>query len=177
MRIRREPPVQVKTPAQLDRMREAGLIVARALAAAAAAAVPGVTTADLDAIAEREIRAAGGVPSFLGYHGYPGTICTSVNDEIVHGIPSPDRRLSAGDLISIDCGAIAGGWHGDAAVTVGVEPVAAAAARLIEACETALWQGLAQAWPGRSTPDWPCSMTSMPVLPHNTRAWPSTLGA
>jgi methionyl aminopeptidase len=132
MRIRRESPVQVKTPAQLDRMREAGLIVARALAAAAAAAVPGVTTSDLDAIAEREIRAAGGIPSFLGYHGYPGTICTSVNDEIVHGIPSPDRRLSAGDLISIDCGAIAGGWHGDAAVTVGVGPVAAAAARLIE---------------------------------------------
>jgi methionyl aminopeptidase len=153
MRIRRESPVQVKTPAQLDRMREAGLIVARALAAAAAAAVPGVTTSDLDAIAEREIRAAGGIPSFLGYHGYPGTICTSVNDEIVHGIPSPDRRLSAGDLISIDCGAIAGGWHGDAAVTVGVGPVAAAAARLIEACETALWQGLAQAWPGHRLTD------------------------
>jgi methionyl aminopeptidase len=153
MRIRREPPVQVKTPAQLDRMREAGLIVARALAAAAAAAAPGVTTADLDAIAEREIRAAGAVPSFQGYHGYPATICTSVNDEIVHGIPSPDRRLLAGDLISIDCGAIAGGWHGDAAVTVGVGPVSDEAARLIEDCETALWHGLAQAWPGRRLTD------------------------
>ncbi len=153
MRIRREPLVQVKTPAQLDRMREAGLIVAHALAAAAAAATPGVTTADLDAIAEREIRAAGAVPSFLGYHGYPATICTSVNDEIVHGIPSPQRRLAAGDLISIDCGAIAGGWHGDAAVTVSVGPVSAEAAQLIEACETALWHGLAQAWPGHRLTD------------------------
>jgi methionyl aminopeptidase len=153
MRIRREPPVQIKTPAQLDRMREAGLVVARALAAAAAAAAPGVTTADLDAIAEREIRSAGAVPSFKGYHGYPATICTSVNDEIVHGIPGPGRRLAAGDLISIDCGAIAGGWHGDAAVTVGVGPVSAEAARLIEACETALWHGLAQAWPGHRLTD------------------------
>ena len=153
MRIRREPLVQVKTPAQLDRMREAGLIVAHALAAAAAAAAPGVTTADLDAIAEREIRAAGAVPSFLGYHGYPASICTSVNDEIVHGIPSPHRRLAAGDLISIDCGAIAGGWHGDAAVTVAVGPVSAEAARLTEACETALWHGLAQAWPGHRLTD------------------------
>ncbi len=153
MRIRREAPVQIKTPAQLDRMREAGLVVASALAAAAAAVAPGVTTADLDAIAEREIRSAGAVPSFLGYHGYPATICTSVNDEIVHGIPGPGRRLSAGDLISIDCGAIAGGWHGDAAVTVGVGPVSPEASRLIEACEAALWQGIAQAWPGRRLTD------------------------
>src|SRR6266581_3112203 len=145
MRIRREPPVQLKTPAQLDLMRAAGLVVASALDATVAAVRPGVSTADLDAIAEHEIRAAGAVPSFLGYHGYPATICTSVNDEIVHGIPSADRRLAAGDLISIDCGAIVDGWHGDAAVTVGVGPVGADAARLIEDCETALWLGQARA--------------------------------
>ncbi len=153
MRIRREPPIQIKSPAQLERMREAGLIVARALRATVSAVEPGVSTADLDAIAEREIRAAGAVPSFKGYHGFPATICTSVNDEIVHGIPSPDRRLAAGDLISIDCGAIAAGWHGDAAVTVGVGPIDDQAAGLIDACETALWHGLAQAWPGNRLTD------------------------
>jgi methionyl aminopeptidase len=153
MRMRREPPVQIKTLAQLDRMREAGLVVARALRAAVRAAEPGVSTADLDAIAEREIRAAGAVPSFKGYHGFPGTICASVNDEIVHGIPSPDRRLAAGDLISIDCGAIAAGWHGDAAVTVGVGPVDDEVARLLDACEIALWHGLAQARPGHRLTD------------------------
>jgi methionyl aminopeptidase len=146
--MRREPHIQIKTPAQLDRMREAGLVVARALHATAGAVEPGVSTADLDAIAEREIRAAGAVPSFKGYHGFPATICASVNDEIVHGIPSPDRRLAAGDLISIDCGAILAGWHGDAAVTVGVGAVDDEIARLIEACETALWRGLACARPG-----------------------------
>ena len=153
MRIRREPPIQIKSPAQLELMREAGLIVARALRAAVSAVEPGVSTADLDAIAEREIRAAGAVPSFKGYHGFPATICTSVNDEIVHGIPSPDRRLAEGDLISIDCGAIAAGWHGDAAVTVGVGPIDDQAAGLIDACETALWHGLARAWPGNRLTD------------------------
>jgi methionyl aminopeptidase len=153
MRIRREPPIQIKSPAQLERMREAGLVVARALRATVSAVEPGVTTADLDAIAEREIRAAGAVPSFKGYHGFPATICTSVNAEIVHGIPSPDRRLAAGDLISIDCGAIAAGWHGDAAVTVGVGTIDAETARLIEACETALWHGLARARPGNRLTD------------------------
>jgi methionyl aminopeptidase len=153
MRMRREPPIQIKSPAQLERMREAGLVVARALRAAVSAVGPGVTTAELDAIAEREIRAAGAVPSFKGYHGFPATICTSVNDEIVHGIPSPDRRLAAGDLISIDCGAIAAGWHGDAAVTVGVGAIDAETARLIEACETALWHGLALARPGNRLTD------------------------
>ncbi len=148
MRIRREPPVQVKTPAQLALMREAGLVVAAALDAAVAAVQPGITTADLDAIAEREIRAAGAVPSFLGYHGYPATICTSVNDEIVHGIPSAGRVLAAGDLVSIDCGAIVSGWHGDAAVTVGVGPVSDRAGALLRACETALWHSLARARPG-----------------------------
>src|SRR6266516_7671078 len=145
MRIRREPPVQLKTPAQLDLMRAAGLVVASALDATVAAVRPGVSTADLDAIAEHEIRAAGAVPSFLGYHGYPATICTSVNDEIVHGIPSADRRLAAGDLISIDCGAIVDGWHGDAAVTVGVGAPHPAHLRMAAVCEDAMWAGVAAA--------------------------------
>src|ERR1035438_10783495 len=112
MRMRQEPRIQLKTRGQIAAMRDAGLVVARALRAAAAAAEPGISTAELDAIAEREIRGAGAVPSFKGYHGFPAAICTSVNDPIVHGIPSPDMRLAAGDVISIDCGAIVGGWHG-----------------------------------------------------------------
>ena len=109
MRTRREPPIQIKTPAQLAVMREAGLVVARTLDAVSAAVEPGISTAELDALAEREIRGAGAVPSFKGYHGYPATICTSVNDEIVHAIPDPARRLREGDIISIDCGAIVDG--------------------------------------------------------------------
>jgi len=140
--------IQIKTPEQFAIMREAGLVVARTLDVVAAAVRPGVSTAELDALAEREIRAAGATPSFLGYHGYPATICTSVNEEIVHGIPTPARRLDEGDIISIDCGAIVGGWHGDAARTVGVGTISAEHAALLSACEAALWHGLAQARPG-----------------------------
>src|SRR6202023_1048562 len=107
-----------------------------------------IPPAALDAIAAREIRAAGAVPSFQGYHGYPATICTSVNDQIVHGIPSAARSLNEGDLVSIDCGAIVRGWHGDAAVTVGVGAISAEHAALLGACEDALWQGLAEAGGG-----------------------------
>jgi methionyl aminopeptidase len=140
--------IQIKTPDQFRMMREAGLVVARTLRLVAAAVQPGVSTAELDALAEREIRAAGATPSFKGYHGYPATICTSVNNEIVHGIPSPSRRLRDGDIISIDCGAIVRGWHGDAAVTVGVGSISAEHAALIDACRAALWRGLAQAQAG-----------------------------
>jgi len=145
---RRTQAIQIKTPEQFAIMREAGLVVARTLDVVAAAVRPGVSTAELDALAEREIRAAGATPSFLGYHGYPATICTSVNEEIVHGIPTPARRLDEGDIISIDCGAIVGGWHGDAARTVGVGTISAEHAALLSACEAALWHGLAQARPG-----------------------------
>src|ERR1700748_3908423 len=111
--------IQIKTPEQLAVMRDAGLVVARTLAAGTAAAKPGVSTAELDAMAEAEIRAAGATPSFKGYHGYPATICTSVNEEIVHGIPSPRRSLHEGGIISIDCGAILGGGDGGAAPSPG----------------------------------------------------------
>ena len=140
--------IEIKTPEQIAAMREAGLLVGRTLGVLTAAVRPGITTADLDALAEAEIRAAGGTPSFKGYHGYPATICASVNEEIVHGIPSPRRSLREGDIISIDCGAIVGGWHGDAAVTVGVGAISAADAALLETCQTALWRGLAQARAG-----------------------------
>ncbi|MGO8886219.1 MAG: type I methionyl aminopeptidase [Streptosporangiaceae bacterium] len=153
MRVRQEPPIQLKTPGQIAVMREAGLVVARALRAAAAAAEPGISTAELDAIAEREIRGAGAVPSFKGYHGFPATICTSVNDQIVHGIPSPRALLAAGDVLSIDCGAIVGGWHGDAALTIGIGEINGSLAALLAACEQALWHGLAQAVAGRRLTD------------------------
>ncbi len=153
MRIRHEPGVQIKTPAQLAVMWEAGQVVAAALRAAAAAVAPGVTTADLDHIASAEIAAAGAVPSFLGYHGFPATICTCINDEIVHGIPSTSRVLRDGDVISIDCGASVGGWHADAALTVGVASISAELTKLLGDCERALWQGLAAARPGARLSD------------------------
>ena len=153
MRSKREPGVQIKTPAQLEVMWEAGQVVAAALRAAAAAVAPGVTTADLDDIAREQIAAGGAVSSFLGYHGYPATICTSVNDEIVHGIPSTSRVLREGDVVSIDCGASVRGWHADAALTVGVGTISAELTKLLDDCERALWQGLAAARPGARLSD------------------------
>ena len=145
MRIRREPAIQVKTAAQLAAMAAAGQVTASALKAAAAAVAPGVSTAELDAIVAAEIRAAGATPSFLGYHGFPATICACVNDEVVHGIPRPGRRLRDGDVLSIDCGAVVDGWHADSALTVPVGTVRAELGRLVGACERALWHGLAAA--------------------------------
>jgi methionyl aminopeptidase len=151
--MRRGSSIQLKTPEQIGLMRAAGLVVARTLSTLTEAVRPGISTAELDAIAEEQIRGAGAVPSFKGYHGYPATICTSVNSEIVHGIPSPARRLADGDIISIDCGAILAGWHGDAAVTVPVGTISAGHAALIAACEAALRQGLAQAVAGHRLSD------------------------
>ena len=153
MRKMREPGVQIKTPAQLAIMWEAGQVVAAALRAVAAAVAPGVTTADLDDIASEQIAAGGAVSSFLGYHGYPATICASVNDEIVHGIPSASRVLREGDVVSIDCGASIRGWHADAALTVGVGTISAELTKLLGDCERALWQGLAAARPGARLSD------------------------
>src|ERR1022692_2146237 len=149
----REPSIELKTPAQFALMREAGLVVARTLHRVAAAVEPGISTAELDAIAEREIRDAGAQPSFKGYHGYPATICTSVNEQIVHGIPDAGTRLADGDVVSIDAGAIVGGWHGDAALTVAFGPVPDQVTALLRACERALWHGLAVAVAGRRLSD------------------------
>ena len=115
----RDRGLQIKTPEQIDLMRVAGRLVGETLELLRTAALPGVTTQELDSLAETNIRDHGGVPSFLGYGvpPFPATICTSVNDEVVHGIPGP-RTLVEGDVLSIDCGAIVEGWHGDAAITV-----------------------------------------------------------
>lgn len=136
--------LQIKTPEQIELMRAAGLVVGEALELLRNAVTPGCTTYDLDVLAEEFIRGRGATPSFKGYHGFPATICVSVNEEIVHGIPG-DRVIEAGDLISIDCGAIVDGWHGDAAVTVAVGQVSAAEAELVRVTEDALWRGLAAA--------------------------------
>jgi methionyl aminopeptidase len=153
MRLRRGAGIEIKTPEEFARMREAGLVVCRTLKALADAVRPGITTAELDAIAAREIEGAGAVPSFLGYFGYPATICTSVNEQIVHGIPDPAQRLRSGDIISIDCGAVLDGWHGDAALSVGVGEVSAEDQALLDACAAALWHGIAQARPGNHLGD------------------------
>jgi len=144
--------LQIKTPTQIELMRAAGLVVGQALQMLTQALVPGCTTAELDAAAEDFIRGQGATPSFKGYHGFPATICVSVNDEIVHGIPG-GRVIHAGDLVSIDCGAIVQGWHGDAAVTVAVGEVSDADAELVKVTEDALWQGLAAARVGRRLSD------------------------
>jgi methionyl aminopeptidase len=136
--------IQIKTETEIAKMRDAGLIVGAALELLRDAVAPGVTTAELDRLAEEHIRASGAVPSFKGYHGFPATICASVNDEIVHGIPGT-RVLREGDVISIDCGAIVDGWHGDAAITVPVGEIKPELRRLLEVCEEALWRGLAAA--------------------------------
>ncbi len=147
--------IQLKTDIEIEKMRLAGLVVAEALAAVRAAVAPGVTLRQLDAVAEDVIRSRGAIPSFLDYlpgvgyvprssgrNSFPATICTSVNDEIVHGIPD-DRRLVSGDIVSVDCGAILDGWHGDAAVTVPVGEVSNEAAHLLDVCEGSLWAGIA----------------------------------
>ena len=149
--MRRQLDIQIKTPAQIAKMREAGLVVHAALARIRAAVEPGVSTADLDAIAERVIRDAGAVPSFKGYHGYPATICSSVNEQIVHAIPSPDQVLRDGDLISIDCGAILDGWHGDSAITVPVGTVRPELLKMAAAAEDAMWAGIAAAARGAAS--------------------------
>jgi methionyl aminopeptidase len=145
--------IQLKTPDQIAKMREAGLVVARALNAMRAAVAPGVSTADLDAIARDVLREAGATSSFLGYHGYPAVICASVNDRVVHGIPSQGEKLSAGDLISIDFGAIVDGWHGDSAISVPVGEVSAEVADLSATCEASMWAGLAVARAGARLSD------------------------
>lgn len=134
--------IQIKTAEQLDKMRAAGLVVARTLELLRSSVEPGLTPLDLDAIAEKAIRDQGAIPSFKGYQGFPATICASVNEEVVHGIPTDKRKLREGDIISIDCGAILDGWHGDSAITVPVGEVDPKLTELIRVTEEAMWQGI-----------------------------------
>ncbi len=135
--------VPARTPGEIEAMAAAGAVVGRALQACVAAARAGTSTAELDAVAEAVIRSAGAVPSFLGYHGFPGSICTSVNDRVVHGIPAAEEILADGDLLSIDCGAILEGWHGDSALTVAVGRVTGADEQLSRACRESMEAGIA----------------------------------
>src|SRR3954462_15819340 len=142
----RDRGIEIKTPEQIEKMRVAGLLVGETLELLRGSVRAGVSTGELDAIAEDNIRSHGGIPSFQGYGHppFPGSICASVNDEVVHGIPG-DRVLEDGDLISIDCGAIVDGWHGDAAITVPVGEVNADLHRLMEVTEGSMWAGFAAA--------------------------------
>lgn len=138
--------VILRTPAEIEQMRRAGSLVGQVLEKLREHVAPGVSTRELDAIAENMIRSRGGVPSFKGYRGYPASICASVNNEIIHGIPG-DRMLVDGDIISIDCGAMLGGYHGDAAMTFPVGPVSAEAEKLMTVTREALNAGIAMARP------------------------------
>jgi len=145
--FRKRERIEIKTPAQLAVMRQAGLVVARTLALVAAEVRAGITTSELDEVAAESIRSEGALPSFLGYHGFPAHICVSVNDEVVHGIPG-SRVLAEGDLVSIDCGAIVDGWHGDAALSVPVGLVAPELLELSRVTEQSLVAGIAAAVAG-----------------------------
>jgi methionyl aminopeptidase len=143
-----------KSRDELERMRTSGRITAGTIERVLAAVRPGATTADLDAVAESSIREAGAVPSFKGYRGFPASICTSLNNEIVHGIPSNRRVLKDGDLLSLDFGAIWEGFHSDSAVTVFVgEPPSSEAEKLVRVTEEALEAGIAQIRPGGRVTD------------------------
>ena len=134
-------------------MRSAGRLVGQVLTALSAVVAPGVTTADLDALAEQMIVDAGAIPAFKGYHGYPATICASVNDEVIHGIPSGKRILQAGDIISIDVGAALGGYYGDSAITLPVGPISEAAAKLLRVTDESLYKAIEVVKPGGRVSD------------------------
>ena len=136
--------IQYKSVEEVQVMRLAGIIVGETLELIRQSIDVGVTTKMLDAIAEAHIRARGAIPSFMGYNGFPATICASINDEIVHGIPG-GRVIDDGDVVSIDCGAIFAGWHGDAAFTVGVGRVDPRDQAMIDTCQASLWAGIAAA--------------------------------
>jgi len=131
-----------RSAAELERMREAGRLVGEVLSELSVLVAPGVTTADLDEVAEKRIRQAGATPAFKGYHGYPATICASVNEEVIHGIPSGRRVLNEGDVISIDVGASLDGYYGDSAVTLPVGQVSEQAATLLRVTEEALYKAI-----------------------------------
>lgn len=150
---RRSKAIPARTPGELDAMQAAGEIVGKALQAVRDAAASGVSTLELDEVAEQTIRDAGATPTFKGYEGFPGSICASVNDVIVHGIPGKDIVLTEGDLVSIDCGATLDGWVGDSAWTFGVGKLSPEAVALNDATEWVLMEGLKAMLPGNRLTD------------------------
>jgi methionyl aminopeptidase len=141
-----------KSREEIARMRQAGRIVAETLALVEEELMPGVSTARLDELAERHIRRSGAVPSFVGYRGYPSTLCISIDDEVVHGIPG-DRVIREGQVVSVDVGAIVDGWHGDAARTFVVGDVDPAVQKLVETTRLAMMAGIEAAQPGNRVGD------------------------
>ena len=142
-----------RSAVELERMREAGRLVGEVLTELTAKVAPGVSTAELDELAEKRIRQAGATPAFKGYHGYPATICASINDEVIHGIPSGRRVLAEGDIISIDVGASLDGYFGDSAVTLPVGQVSEQAATLLRVTEESLYRAIERVRPGSRVSD------------------------
>jgi methionyl aminopeptidase len=140
--------VHLKSPAEIAKLREANLVVADVLDHVEAAAKPGVSTWELDELAHRRLKALKAKSAFLGYHGYPGVLCTSVNDVVVHGIPRKDVVLKDGDILSIDFGAYKDGWCGDSARTLPIGKISVAARALLEATRQSLEAAIAQCVPG-----------------------------
>ena len=134
--------IVLRSQAEIDKLRRANQLVGRVLAELRAMVAPGVTTRDIDEVAEARVREAGGKPAFKGYHGYPATVCASINEQVVHGIPST-RPLVAGDIVSVDMGAKLDGFYGDSAVTVPVGAIGEDAERLLKVTEASLYKGLA----------------------------------
>ena len=141
-----------KSPEEVEKMRAANALVAGVLGELQETVKPGVTAQELDAVAEMRVREAGAVPAFKGYHGYPATLCVSINDAVVHGIPSP-RELVEGDIVSIDMGVVLDGYYGDAALTVGVGAISDAAAELLDVTRAALHRAIDCARVGRRVSD------------------------
>lgn len=145
--------IYLKNSEQIEKMREAGALLYEVLQKLREAVKPGVTTAALDVYAEQLIRKHKAVPSFLNYHGYPASLCTSVDHQVVHGIPSEDVVLKEGSIISVDCGLVLDGWQADSAFTAGVGEISAQAASLIEITEQCFWKGIRQAVAGNRLGD------------------------
>jgi methionyl aminopeptidase len=148
-----ERAVRINTPDEVERIRESSQIVGRCLLLLGREVRPGVTTRELDRLAEEFIRSQGGEPAFKGYRGYPASICASINEEVVHGIPSEKRVLKEGDVVSLDIGVKKAGFYGDAARTFAVGSIDEAAQRLLEATERSLHAGIDQARPGGRVSD------------------------
>lgn len=136
--------IELKTEAEIEIMRVSGKIVATVLKEIQEITKPGMTTADLDAYAENRIREMGATPSFKGYHGFPASICASINDEVVHGIPNPKKVIKMGDIVKIDTGAFYNGFHGDSCITFPVGKIKRNAVKLVEVAEEALYKGIQQ---------------------------------